>query len=75
MVIELPATINLTECEIIEIEVENSQIVKILVRLPYDDEYDLNMPILNANARVKTVWLNCKDDTHDTLDRTKYIGG
>jgi len=73
-IIELPATINLSKSTIIEIEVgAHETIEKVVARMDYDDEFDLCMAIIPDGLVVKTVWLNCKDDEHFTLDSSKYV--
>ena len=67
--------------EIIEAEVINGRIVKIVTRLPNrkaKDE-DICAAILLEHgeyfdvARVKTVWANMSYDNHKTIDKSKYI--
>ena len=70
--IVLPETINLAKSEIIEIEVKNGEIVKILIRTKYNSRYDLNLAIIPQNLKVKTVWLNDVNDDHKTLKVEKY---
>lgn len=66
---------------VFEIEVEDGEVVKVGARCDYDDEYDITV-ILDPRgdgdsegtpeATLITCWLNKKDDTHDTLDESKY---
>jgi len=73
--IRLPEVINLSQGKIIELEVVNSKPHKLVVRLPYDAHCDICIVMLVAERIVKTVWLNRSNDTHRTLDRSKYIQG
>ena len=70
--INLPSKINLAMAEVIEVEILNGDVEKIIVRQKYSKEYDLILVIIPRYMRVKTVWLNQVSDTHKTLDRSKY---
>lgn len=70
--IVLPDTINLAKSDIIEIEVESGEIIKILIRTRYNSKYDLNLAIVPQTLKVKTVWLNEKNDDHKTLRKEVY---
>ena len=70
--INLPSKINLAMVEVIEIEILDDDVEKMIVRQKYSKEYDLILVIMPRYMRVKTVWLNEVDDTHKTLDRSKY---
>ena len=67
--------------EIIEAEVTDGQIVKIVTRLPNrkaEDEDICAAIVLEHGeyfdvARVKTVWANMSYDNHVTIDKSKYI--
>ena len=70
-----PRFVRPREGEIIEVQVWNGRIVKAVVRTTYNDIHDLILVIVPEDidkAFVKTCWLNRKDDTHCTLDRSKY---
>lgn len=60
-----------------EIEVDDGEIVKLVVRVPYTEENDVSIAIqLNSSygcPLIKTAWLNDRNDIHTTLDTTKYI--
>lgn len=61
---------------VIEVEQDSTgKIVKILIRVKYNNIFDLCLAIIPADdkAIIKTGWLNKSDDTHKTLDVTKYI--
>ena len=69
----LPSKVNVSKGEIIEIEIVDNKLIKLVVGIPYDLKYNLFLVILPNCARVKTVWLNEINDKHMTLDRSKYI--
>lgn len=68
----LPDTINFCSGTIIEVELKNDKVVKILLRVNYSQKYDLCI-VIGSQFRVRTVWLNDKNDNHHTLNRAKYI--
>ena len=70
--IVMPAEINLAKVDIFEIGVERGEVAKVAFRMDYDVEFDLCMVVTIPELRVKTLWLNCKDDDHNTLDPTRY---
>lgn len=45
-------------------------VIKGVVRTSYDDTYDISI-VFGVN-KVRTAWINRKDDTHKTLDTSKY---
>jgi hypothetical protein len=60
---------------LVEVELFGGWVIKAVVRVAYDDTYDLVlvvMPERYGEALVKTCRLNRKDDPHNTLDRSKY---
>lgn len=70
----LPKSIDMSQVDLVEIEVENDKVVKAVVRTDYDSKLDLVivfMPQTHDNF-VKTVWFNEKTDQHRTLQRWKY---
>lgn len=71
--IELPETINFNLTEIVELEIVNGKVFKFVARMHHDTKNDLVLVVLADGYRVKTVWLNRKNDTHRTLDRSKYV--
>jgi hypothetical protein len=81
--VDLPDFIDVMQKNIIEIEVssdtgyreEEHKIVKMVVRVPYDEEKDLVLAFIPHGADtaiVKTMWFNTKGDSHRTLDRYRY---
>ena len=71
---KLPTAINLNDYSIVEIEMDGSRLVKIVVRGEYDSYDDICMAIMfkNGGAFIKTAWLNAWDDSHKTLDPSRY---
>ena len=78
-VIELPYEIATDEIKIFEAKISNTgNIEKIAFRVNYtpDDYFDLCMVmLLDGKNTIKTVWLNAKNDKHNTLDADKYDNG
>lgn len=70
---KLPETIIFTDCELIEAEVYNNQIEKIVIRYNLDENRSLCMAIKPKENFVKTVWINLNSDQHNTLDRNRYV--
>jgi hypothetical protein len=68
----IPSRVIFSGKNIIEAEVVDKKLTKVLVRLPYDDKRDLLMALSVPEFRVKTVWFNLKSDIHCTLDKSKY---
>lgn len=62
--------------EVIEVEVKDCQIVKVITRLPsLFDNVDIcsAVAINGTEARVKTVWTNDRFDNHYTLRTENYV--
>jgi hypothetical protein len=59
--------------EVIEIEVINGKVHKILARQSIGNNRDICYPFLLESKLVKTVWINMSDDTHVTLDKTRFV--
>ena len=54
-----------------EVEVDdNNKVVKIVIRVPYDNDKDISMVI--RDGFIVTYWFNDKTDRHKTLDKSKY---
>ena len=68
----LPHRVDLRKGKTIEIGVTGRVITTIVHRFPYDDKLDLVMAIMPDNNFVKTVWFNEKNDTHGSLNRSRY---
>lgn len=65
--------------EIIEAEIQNGVIVKIVTRLTNnkrpDEDICFAIMLEEDAARVKTVWVNMKYDNHYTIKKEKYVNG
>jgi hypothetical protein len=75
----LPIIIDIQAQAIFEIEMEDysksenpRKPNKIVCRISLNETTDLNLAIIWQDKCVKTVWLNEKNDKHDTLDLSKY---
>lgn len=53
-----------------EIEVREGKVTKYVIRTAYDLDRDISIAI--RGNFIVTAWLNYVDDTHKTLDLTKY---
>ena len=53
-----------------EVETDNNKVVKCCVRTPYNAQKDICLVI--RQGVVITAWLCNRNDTHKTLDRSKY---
>lgn len=52
----------------------NGRVWAVACRFDYTDKLDV-IAIVTEKGKVITCWLNKKDDYHDTLDVSKYVGG
>ena len=70
----IPETVDMNDFDVIEIEWFAGAIAKLVIRGEYDNYDDIVMAVVpKGNAFfVKTAWLNAWDDTHKTLDVSKY---
>jgi hypothetical protein len=68
----LPFNLKLEKSQIIEVELENNRVTKVLYRLPYTSRFDLMVALIPSTFLVKTVWLNDRTDKHFTLDKSEY---
>ena len=67
-----PFSVALTKENIIEVEATDGKASKVLVRLPYNAQFDILVAFLPESKFVKTVWLNDRNDKHYTLVAAKY---
>jgi hypothetical protein len=67
-----PFTIQIKEDNIIELEIKENKIEKLLIRLDYDTDFDILIVFVPDTGIVKTVWLNEKSDKHFTLKKELY---
>ena len=72
--IDIPRIVNLSDFDIIELEITNGRIAKMVIRGEYDDYDDICMAVNfdRGSLFIRTVWLNDINDTHNTLDTSKY---
>lgn len=66
------------DVQIVEAELdENGSPIKLVYRMPYDQERDIVMPIRvsGRNWLVKTAWINVNSDNHSTVDYSRYDTG
>lgn len=73
--LELYPEIEFEPSDVVEIELQEGEAVKAVLRIPLEDGRDMVFAILRpeaGRARVKTVWCNLGSDAHKTLDRSKY---
>jgi hypothetical protein len=72
--IPAPTALNLGECRVIEVGVQGRRVAKVVVRVELDDDNDLVFVLIPGNVwTVKTVWINERNDSHKTLDRSRYV--
>lgn len=76
-ILVMPTVVKLTKSNIVEMYTEdNRNVLKILMRVPYDYTRDIVLVIQpdfqKGKAKVITFWLNHKKDQHPGLDMTKY---
>lgn len=71
----LPTSIEISNKDIVEVEVFNNKPVKMVVRKSFTSSHDLVLVVLPESGFVKTTWLNSRFDNHRTLDRSKYVCG
>ena len=72
----LPDKLEYSGHNIIEAEIIDSIVYKLVVRVEYEhnSDYDICLVIINNNGiLIKTLWLNNKTDTHKTLDKSNYL--
>ena len=70
----VPAIVDLSKFDVIEIEMSNGIVTKMVIRGEYSDWYDIVLVVIprSHGLFVKTAWLNEWDDNHSTLDASKY---
>ena len=76
-IINPPQTLDTNTAQIIEAEIArkpNGKLFteKVVYRIPYTEVKDMVLVVIPNSGRVKTVWINVRDDTHKTLDASKY---
>jgi hypothetical protein len=69
----LPTFIKITKNNTVEVSTENNIVVnKLLVRTDYDNKKDICVVLNPDTGKVITLWINYKNDKHESLNRTKY---
>lgn len=57
-----------------EVEVQDGEVVKFVVRLGMNENQDISIAVGCQNGYIiKTAWVNNKEDIHCTLDTSKYV--
>lgn len=71
--------LDLRECDVVEVSVAEGRVSKLVVRTPHptDARNDIVMVLRPGESKkhpwaVVTNWINSRNDTHRSLDRTKY---
>lgn len=60
--------------EVIEVGVTGRKVEKVVVRGHFNADLDVVFVLIPGGTWfVKTVWINRRNDTHKTLDRSKYV--
>ena len=70
--IKLPKQAYLKRENIIELGMVDKRVTKVVTRQPYSKTHDIVIVLNTKDNFVRTVWLNCVTDTHETLDISKY---
>lgn len=68
--------LDLSCCETIEVELDGARVVKLVLRAKWNNRCDVVYVVIPNGRKpwtVKTVWLNLRSDTHQTLDRSRYV--
>lgn len=68
----LPAYVNCDKARLIEVEVIDGKVVKVVYRQSLNQQKDICLAIDPRTWFVKTVWANLKSDTHPTLNPRRY---
>jgi hypothetical protein len=75
----LPGQIDIEAGDVVEVLVLNNDVIKAVIRWPFDDVQDLCLviePARSPAARgcvfVRTVWFNAVSDTHAPLNKTVF---
>ena len=69
---EIPNSFDPETWTVIEVEVVNGALHKIVARKAIDDKRDVVMAFLVRDKVIKTLWCNEKNDLHKTLDKSAY---
>lgn len=76
-IINPPSQLDTDKAQVIEAELSrladgSFYTNKVVYRIPYTDTKDMVLVVSPGSGAVRTVWINMKEDTHRTLDRSKY---
>ena len=69
---EIPTAFDPATWTVIEIEVANGALNKVVARKAIDEKRDIVMVFLPLTKLIKTVWVNESNDLHKTLDKSNY---
>ena len=74
MIPQIPV-VDLAQCNVIEVGLTGKRVEKVVVRTPFDTFNDLILVLIPGPGAwtVKTVWFNQTNDSHKTLDRSRYV--
>ena len=73
-VIPMVETLPLASFSVIEVAMTGKRVEKVVVRGSFTKDLDAVFVLIPGEVwKVKTVWINKKNDTHKTLDRSKYV--
>jgi len=69
---DIPNEVFVHEDDVIELKTRNGNLWRMLIRVSYNETYDICI-VLNVNTNeVVTAWRNRVTDTHDILDTSEY---
>jgi len=68
----MPSAFDPLTWEVIEIEVLNGSLHKVVARKPFDAERSIVMVFNPRDKAIRTVWCNLNSDNHRTLDKSAY---
>lgn len=69
----LPSFIRITKNNLVEVSTDDNIIInKVMVRTHYDNRKDICVVFNPNSGKVVTLWINRKDDAHDSFDKTRY---
>lgn len=68
--IEIPEYISTEGVQLVEIEMKDDRIMKVVLRKSYSAEFDVVFVVVDHGILL-TCWLNCKSDTHRTLNKSR----
>lgn len=69
---DIPDEVFVHQDDVVEIKTKNGQLFRYLIRIPYNDTFDLCIVLQSSNNDVITAWRNRVADTHDSLDKSQY---